>query len=107
MYHHNLAEPWTGPLGVREESANGTVGLFPNPVRRGAGAVTLTGLSPGRVTIHLLDMSGRVVCASEAVVAAGSSQAVFSPPVELTPGLYLLKAEQAKGERICRKLMVR
>lgn len=107
MYHHNLAEPWTGPLGVREESANDAVGLFPNPVRRGAEAVTLTGLSPGRVAIHLLDMSGRVVCASEAVVAAGSSQAVFSPPVELTPGLYLLKAEQANGERICRKLMVR
>lgn len=107
MYHHNLAEPWTGPLGVREESATDAVGLYPNPVRRGAEAVTLTGLSPGRVTIHLMDMSGRVVCVSEAFVAAGSSQAVFSPPGELTPGFYLLMAEQAKGEREYTKLVVR
>jgi hypothetical protein len=83
------------------------VGLYPNPVRRGAEAVTLTGLSPGRVTIHLLDMSGRVVCASEAFVAAGSNKAVFLVHYILNPGLYLLKAEQAKGIRICRKLMFR
>ncbi|NLH53508.1 MAG: T9SS type A sorting domain-containing protein [Bacteroidales bacterium] len=107
MYHHNLAEPWTGPLGVREESATGAVGLYPNPVRRGAEAVTLTGLSPGHVAIHLLEMSGRVVCVSEAFVATGSCQAVFSLPGELTPGFYLLMAEQAKGEREYTKLVVR
>ncbi len=46
-------------------------------------AAMSTGLIPA---IHLLDMSGRVVCASEAVVAAGSSQAVLSPPNQHTLG---------------------
>ena len=85
----------------------GVAGIGPNPLRAG-GAIDLALRldAPRRITVELLDVSGRRVAAREPeLVAAGTQRMSWAPQVA-GAGIYFLDVRSDRGERRTARLVL-
>ncbi|MEO8590001.1 MAG: T9SS type A sorting domain-containing protein [Flavobacteriales bacterium] len=87
-------------IGINESLATvGALEVHPNPMGNSV-TLTYTLQRSGTVTIHLLDMQGRLVAtfADHAAQGAGEQRLILELPRGIAPGSYLLTLSTANGD---------
>ncbi len=95
----------SGQIGIAEQSlAPGQVVVHPDPLTASS-QVRFTLPTATRVTIDLLDASGRVLCTWEpGLVQAGTHTMAVAPPSDPSPGLYVIRLNTAAARTCVRVL---
>jgi sugar lactone lactonase YvrE len=75
----------------RDIIRNDAIGVFPNPVLTRTFQVTFTNRQPGRYSIQLVDLLGRVISKKDVVIAGEGQVVTMNVNRRLAGGTYLVK----------------
>ena len=93
---HDGVFTWSDVVAVKGTEARQAVVLFPNPA---TGSFTIEGVGSEVVGVDLLDAAGRSVKHWRTAGVCGIA--------DVPPGAYMVSIEQADGDRIVERLIVR